>query len=416
MQIARDLKSFIDGFKVQDFGFYMATLYLTFEYFRPHAIYPSLDIIPWTKISILLGLFYVLIKGNIRIQITHFFLILFLIVAYISCFLSYDRDSSLKMINVLVSWVVVVIFFSNSVKNLFQYKLLIIILFIFFFKLSLFGAKTWALRGFSFTGWGIAGPSGFFQNSGELSLLMVIFFALSYGFISGHKNASKLYYLAPITAAMTVLAASSRGSQLALAAVVVLLLIRIGKLRLKTIAIILFIAWTGITLLPDEQKTRFSTMGDDGTSESRLVYWKKGREMMEDYPWFGVGYYAFTSYFSDNYAPFIEFENFSYRKEVAHNSYIQVGSEMGFTGLSIYLVLLFLCFRLNNKTKLLAYSNKDNKTLSWIPRYCIGSNMALLGYLIGSTFMSVAFYPYIYLFLMLNQSLYNVTKRSVYGV
>lgn len=412
MQLLDDVKQTIRGLKSQDFGFYAAASYLFLEYVRPHVIYPQFDFLPWTQIVILLGLTYVVVKGQIRFHGMYVLLFGFLITAYISSLLSYDTEASFARIDYILSWFVVVVFFCSTVRNIEQYKLLTILLLLFLFKMSLFGAKTWMLRGFSFTSWGISGPRGFFQNSGELSLLMAMFAVLSYSFIAGRKDLSKLYYIIPITAVMTVLAASSRGSQLALAIVAILFALQLGKLRIKNLAAIAVIGWIGYSILPDEQKERFSTMGDDATSESRLMYWEKGLEMLNDHPFIGVGYYAFPSYFGDIYAPSVTFENFSYRREVAHNSYIQVGSEMGYIGLTIYLLLILVHFRLTSKARKFAKNLPNNEKLSWVPIYCTGLNMAMLAYLIGSTFMSVAFYPYIYLLLMLSQSLLSVVKAE----
>lgn len=412
MQLIDDTKQYIRRLRKQDFAFYTAAAYLMFEYLRPHVIYPAVDVIPWARSTILIGLFYVLITGRIRIQSMHVVLFLFLVVAYISSFLSYDTTASFNRIDYILSWFIIVVFFTACVRTVEQYKLLIILFFLFLFKISLFGARTWTLRGFSFTEWGIQGPSGYFQNSGELSLLMAIFAVMSFTFIYGHKKVHKLYYLVPLTAVMTVLGASSRGGQLALAVGIVLLMIALGKLRFKNLIFFALLGIAGLMLLPEEQKERFSNMGSDGTSESRLMYWEKGIEMMNDNKLIGVGYYAFASYFGDNYAPYVEFENFHYRREVAHNSYVQVGSEMGYTGLFLYLFLLWICFSLPRKTKKLIEGKELDDRLSWVPVYCRGMNVALAVYLVGSTFMSVAFYPYLYLFLMLNQVLYNTVKAD----
>jgi putative inorganic carbon (hco3(-)) transporter len=412
VRLIDDAKLYVRKFKKQDFAFYTAAAYLMFEYLRPHVIYSVIDVLPWARLTILIGLFWVLITARIKIQGMHLVLFLFLVAAYVSSVLSYDATASFNRIDYILSWFIIVVFFTACVKNVEQYKLLIILFFLFLFKISLFGARSWAMRGFSFTDWGIQGPQGYFQNSGELSLLMAIFAIMSFTLIYGHKNAHKFYYIVPITAAMTVLAASSRGGQLALAVGLVLLAVAIGKLRVKNIIFFALLGAVGYILLPDEQKERFSTMGEDGTSESRLVYWEKGIEMMNNNKLIGVGYYAFPSYFEDNYAPFVEFENFRYRREVAHNSYIQLGSEMGYTGLFLYLLLLWICFRLSSKTKKLLKGKDTGEHLGWVPIYCTGMNISLVVYLVGSTFMSVAFFPYLYLFLMLNQVLYNTTKSE----
>ncbi len=408
MQLVNDGKTLLKRLMGHHAGFYLAAAYLFFEYFRPQVIYTWIDVLPWARIIILSGFFYVIAKGHVKLQGMHWLLFTFMCLVFVSTYFSFDRIASLNTIDYIISWVVIVVFFTAAVRNLEQYKVLLILLFIFLFKMSFFGARTWATRGFGFADWGISGPKGFFQNSGELSLLMVVFTAMSLGFILGHKNVNKIYYLVPITAAMTVLASSTRGSQLALAVVAVLFLLCYGKLRIKYILAFSVIAWIGFALLPEEQKDRFRDMGQDDTSESRLTYWEKGWEMMNNHKLVGVGYYAFPSYFEHHYAPYIQFENFTYRREVAHNSFIQVGSEMGYPGLIVYLLLLWQCYKLNKKSQKYANANPNNASISWVPSYCTGQNIALAGYVVGSLFMSVAFYPYLYLFLMLAASLHQV--------
>jgi O-antigen ligase len=410
--IIQDVKTYISELKKQDAAFYAAAAYLIIEYVRPHTIFPAIDILPWTPLILLVGFASILVNGKMKIQTTHVIVFLFMCVTLLSTYYSYDRASSMKRIDVIISWFLVVFMFTNCVKSLHQFKLLLILFFLCIFKMSFFGARTWAMRGFGFTSWGISGPSGWFQNSGELALLMVIFAAMSYGYLIGNNVKTKIYYLAPITAVMTVIAASSRGSQIALAVIGILAALIIGKLKLKNLLVFAFVGWLGFTLLPAEQKERFSTMGNDGTSESRLMYWEKGIEMMHDHKWIGVGYYAFPAYFSTYYAPYITFENFTYRREVAHNSLVQVGSELGYTGLFFYLWMVFHCFILSRRARELSKKLPDMEAVKWIPKYTICMDLAVVGYLIGSFFMSVAFYPFIYLFLMLNQSLFNSLKTE----
>src|SRR5690625_7277462 len=87
---------------------------------------------------------------------------------------------------------------------------------------------------------------------------MAIFAVMSFTFIYGHKNAHKLYYLVPLTAVMTVLGASSRGGQLALAVGIVLLMVAMGKLRFKNIVFFGLLGVADIALLPEEPKERCS--------------------------------------------------------------------------------------------------------------------------------------------------------------
>ncbi len=411
--ILKDFKEFYIACKAQDFAFYMLAAYLVFSYMRPHVIYPVIDFLPWTELSILFGLAYLVFKSRIRFQLIHFVMLLFFLVILASSYQSYYRDISFEHLDAYYIWIAEVLFFTSCVRSLKEYRLLTILFFLILFKMSLFGATTWIGRGFGFRDWGIAGPSGFFANSGEFSLLIAMLAVMSLAFILGHKKVKMLYYLLPITAVMTVMGASSRGGQLALIAGMLVIVVVIGKFRIKNILIVATAIFISFSLIPEEQKARFSSAGEDSTSERRLVYWKAGLEMMDQNKLLGIGYYGFPYYFHDNYAEALSDEGYHFsRKEVAHNTFIQVGSTLGYLGLILYLWLIYLCYALNRGTRKLLKSNNQNH---WAYRYAIGLDAALVTYLVGSFFMSVLLYPYIYLMLMMSQSLKNCIELEIAG-
>ena len=409
-----DLKRFIKDCKSEDFAFYMASAYLIFSYLRPQTIYTVLDILPWTQLSIVCGLIFLLIKSRIKVQKPHIAVFIFFLVALASCFTSQYPDFSFKKVNVVYIWLVEIFFFTNCIRSPKQYWLITVLLFLILFKISLFGARTWIQRGFGFRDYGIAGPEGFFANSGELSLLMAMLVVMSISFISGHERVNKWYYILPVTAIMTVLAASSRGGQLAMAGGLLMIGVTIGKLRIRNILVLCIVAFIGFSLIPEKQKERFTTMGDDDTSKSRILYWKAGLEMLEEYPFLGTGYYTFPLYFKDHYS--FEMDQSSYlgqRSEVAHNSLIQTASTMGYTGLVVYLYLQYLCYSINRDSrKRLETLGESNEKIRWMYKYSKGLDAAIVTYFIGAFFMSVAFYPYIYLLLQLTQSMNNSIREA----
>src|SRR5690606_20679523 len=111
--------------------------------------------------------------------------------------------------------------------------------------ISLFGTRTWIGRGFAFQDYGIAGPPGFFENSGELSLLMAMLTILSITLLLS-RNLTKWLYLFPLTAIMTVLAASSRASQLGLLIGLFILFAIKGRFKIKYVLLTLTVCYLGI--------------------------------------------------------------------------------------------------------------------------------------------------------------------------
>ncbi|MCK5666390.1 MAG: hypothetical protein KAI17_23025, partial [Thiotrichaceae bacterium] len=229
-EIRGDIAAFINAYKGQDLIFYFGCAYIILTYLRPHVIYPQLNFLPWTQLTILGGLGLMAFKGQLRFTGTHALVFLFAILAGISALNSYYPDISIKNIDIPFIWAIEALFLSNCVSNLKQLKLLMALLFLVLFKMSFFGAEVWTLRGFGFAGWGIQGPPGYFQNSGEFSLLMAMTAVMSIPFLIGLGLKRRYLWLLPITAVMTVLGANSRGGQLALVIGLLYLLIVYKKI------------------------------------------------------------------------------------------------------------------------------------------------------------------------------------------
>jgi len=408
-----DAVKFMRALKAEDLGFKIAVLYLVFSYLRPQVLLPWLSFVPWTQLVILAGLIYILLYRKLSLQGGHYLVLMFYMIILISAWNSQYPSVSFSKIDIVGIWLLEMVFFTNIIKNIRQYWLLTVVLFVILFKMSLFGAKTWAMRGFGFTKWGIAGPDGFFSNSGEYSLLMAMLAVWSLAFILRHENKSRLYYLLPITAVMSVLGASSRGGQLALIAGLLYLAFVVGRLRIKTLFYIVLSGWLIYQVIPEEQKERFESMGSDNTSVSRVIYWKSGLDMLQKYPLTGVGYNAFPEYFHDHYSFLLEKDDFlSSRKEVSHNTYIQMASNLGYPGIAVYLAMIYLLFRYTRKS--LVYARDDaQKEETWMVYNLYGLEAALVTYLIGSTFMSVGYYPYIYLLFMFVMPMYKFNREFV---
>ena len=66
--------------------------------------------------------------------------------------------------------------------------------------------------------------------------------------------------------------------------------------------------------------------------------------MMEDNPWTCVGTNAFAECYNDYFRTTGKSGYISNRKEVAHNSLSQIGSNIGILGLFIYVLLHALIF------------------------------------------------------------------------
>ena len=277
------------------------------------------------------------------------------------------------------------------------------------FKLSQHGARSFAMRGFSFSHWGLSGSPGWFHNSGELALQMVIVFSMSWSVIIASKKHIKnlkrwwiLLFLFPGTAALTVIGASSRGGQLALMAVILILFLK-GKNFVRKTLLLTVVIYIGLHILPAEQVERFNTMGDDGTSQSRLMHWENARETLARNP-LGIGYKNWRDYYGANFdVPHIE---------VIHNTVLQAFVELGYPGGILFLLMVITTFVMNARTKR-EMDGIDDTEADTMAAIAQGINLGLLGTFIAAFFMSVLYYPMFWLAFALTSALRNISKNKV---
>lgn len=391
-------------FKGESFAFWMICAYLFFEYVRPQSIIPAIDILPWTQLVVIGAILGCFTDKTVRwvSSSVNVLLILFLLIILLSSVLAYFPSASYKNLDKYYLWVVIYFLIINIVNTRKRFFIFICIFLVASFKISFSLALTWAQRGFSFTSWGLSGPPGFFQNSGELAIQMLVFWPIAWAFAhSLRPYVSKWWYrvlmLMPITAIMVILGASSRGGQLAL---IVQLLVMNHRAVFKpkvliSMAVALSLIWT---FLPDEQKERFQTMGEDKTSQQRLLYWENGIEMIKEHPLLGVGYFNFVSYFSLYYPEDV----IVHRVELPHNIFIQVGTDTGMIGLSVFLALLLVTYR---KSALFRFDGDGDSDCWRDVGKC--ANLSLIGFVVAGQFVTVTYYPFLWIHVALVVSFRN---------
>ena len=129
--------------------------------------------------------------------------------------------------------------------------------------------------------------------------------------------------------------------------------------------------------------------------------------MIQDHPVLGVGYYNFAAYFDDYYSADI-----SGKSELPHNIFIQVGTDAGFTGLFVYLSMIFCCFRMSRDIRARLSGDQGH----WLYGLSYGYDAALVGFLIAGQFVTIGYYPFFWVhlaFVAATRSIVvNFTKNS----
>jgi O-antigen ligase len=405
-------KAFWSQFKQEHFAFWMLCIYLVLQYANPTQIYPKLDVLPWDKIVLGLTVLSwpmdprrVWVRDSANIWMT-----LFLAMIIVSSALAIYPAISWSHWFDFLGWYVIYFIIINMVTTSERYFIFMGIFLLCNFKLSFFGARTWAERGFGFSSWGLEGPLGYFNNSSDFSTEMLMFAPIAFElarFIKPFARRAVYWFvmLGAITGAMSVLGASSRGSQVALAFQGGWIAIQ-RKLRVSIVIGIALVGAVGYALLPGAEKARFANVGTDSTSVQRLDYWKAGLRMIETHPVLGVGYYNFAPV----YAAHDRANLWHGKAQLPHNIFVQVGTDAGLLGLGIFLILIYR--NLKAARDIRRACAKDTELPAFAMSVARGLTITTWGFVIAGQFNTVAYYPFFWINLALTVSLANIVKRS----
>jgi putative inorganic carbon (HCO3(-)) transporter len=405
-------KTLWEQLKREHLAFWAVCLFFVVQYFDPQQIYPRLDFLPWDKIAVGLAVLALPSDPNRRWvkDSTNVWLTLFALVIIVASYLAIYPEVSWKYLFDFLNWYLLYFLIINIVTTPERYFLVLVIFLLANFKMAIFGARTWISRGFGFVNWGIEGPAGFFQNSADLSIEMLMFAPIAFElgmFVKPYvRRATRLFLLVGAAAgAMTILGASSRGAQLALAAQGVWIAIQ-RKLNIKILVLVAVVVAVGYRLLPAAEKARFATAGTDQTSQQRLDYWKAGLAMIRSHPYFGVGYFNFQPLYAQRDPTHL----FYGKAQLPHNIFIQVGTDAGLIGLAIFVILIFRNLRLT--VEISRTCARSNRTPTYGASVARGLALATIGFVIAGQFDTVAYYPFIWINLALSVSLANIVRKA----
>jgi putative inorganic carbon (hco3(-)) transporter len=394
----------------QPMAFKVLLIYVFFEYVRPQGIYDVIRGWPLTSWSIILCAgFWVLDGMKLRkFTVADGLILLFTAIVLLSTITAYSPPHAFEDVGPsFLVWVLVFMLITVIVNSEDRFFVFTLFWMLWSFKMSQHGVRGFVERGFSFTSWGINCAPQFFQNSGECGIQMSIFVPISLYFYLGIKRyltswRKWMMLFIPISGAITIMASSSRGAQLALAAVLLWIVLR-SRQRVKALF------WTGIlagamyALLPAEQMDRFRSMGTDDTSMSRRQYWADGIEIMNDYPVTGIGFDNWLVYYRTRYNPV---------GELPHNIFVEAGSELGYPGLLALVAMIIATFVLNRRTRVLALSlGSENGEFLWNMGH--GLDGALIGFMVSGFFVTVLYYPFFWFNLAMTVALHTATRNRV---
>lgn len=395
--------------------FILICTYLFFEYFRPQSIYPVLYPVPWTQITIIGALLTYIVDTNrpmvARNAATYLMIAYFLIVLLSSLF-GYAPELSFDRLRKFGDWLIIYFLISHIIATRERFFIFFLSFLLYNLKMSQHAFISWAKRGFTYENWGVTGAPGWFHNSGELGIQMCIFVPLSIATIFALKPyIGRLYFaglwILPVSGIGAVIASSSRGAIAGLFAVGVWSLAQ-TKYFFRASAGLLCILVIALWIMPDDFAKRFEDAGEDRNSLHRLERWEDGLAAMNQHPILGVGFDIWPEYYRATHSP--DYPG----TPLVHNVFVQTGSELGYSGLIVFLLLITSTFLMTKQIRVVSVERSDRFS-SVLSR---GFDGALIGYLVSASFVTVQYYPYFWINLAMVVALFSyvqIEKRAESG-
>jgi O-antigen ligase len=145
-----------------------------------------------------------------------------------------------------------------------------------------------------------------------------------------------------------------------------------------------------------------STAAEKGdTGETRLYFWGIGWKMFLAHPIVGVGTNNFgirAPEFQDPYR--VAWRSHTWGR-VAHSMYFTLLPELGLVGTVLFAAILVWCFRVWRRLRRLGRASPDDPLLRTGALAASGLSAGLIGTLITGTFLSVLYYPVLWILVAL---------------
>ena len=245
------------------------------------------------------------------------------------------------------------------------------------------------------------GVKGLFGNPNDMALHLVTMIPLvvCLGIASKSRLMTAGYFImaALFVAANTV--TYSRGGFLGLIAAAVVLVWKLGRRKRLTVSVVsMIVGVLFILLAPGNYGVRilsiFGIVPDpNGSSTERTELLKRSILVTLRNPWgIGIGNFPIVSQ----------------RNLVSHNAFTQVSAELGLLGLLVYLIFIISPFRKLGAIERTLFKKNE---LDWFYYLSIGLQASIIGYMVSSFFVSVAYNWFIYYLIA-----YAVAFRRIYQI
>jgi O-antigen ligase len=249
------------------------------------------------------------------------------------------------------------------------------------------GADSWRLAGL------------YYYDANDFATLIATAMPLGlYYILARHRPLLRALAAAGLAVlAVGLIKSGSRGGFLALLAVTAFVLLRFttvpARTRAVALVIILLVAGTSASdkywaqmqtiIHPDQD---YNSTSDAG----RLKIWTRGLGYMADYPVLGVGIGNFPTA-EGTISPLAKRQErgVGVRWGAAHNSFVQVGAELGIPGLLLFVAMIATAFR--SLRHVAAQHSRASRVPDDVARLAQSLMAALVGFSVGAFFLSLGY-------------------------
>lgn len=316
--------------------------------------------------------------------------LLFCLTALLSVPFAINREEAwLEFSGTFIRCIVIFVVIVNVVRTEARLKGLIFLAIAAGLWLSFEAVNDYRLGLLTVEGYRAAGRgTGIFGNTNDMALHLVTILPISVALMIGSKGGLRkfLYGACAMVMIAAIVLSYSRGAFIGMLIVFLFIAWKLGsQRRLEIVIAVLGFAGLLVLLAPDKYGSRLlsifiPSLDTEGSADARRGELFRSIYVALRHPLLGIG--------MGNYQP-----EMSYHGLVTHNSYTQVGSELGMTALACYLLFIVTPLRKLGQIARETFATRRDSRFYYL---ALGLQASLIAYLISSFFLSVAYVWYVY--------------------
>ena len=255
------------------------------------------------------------------------------------------------------------------------------------------------------------------NNGVAMALLMTIPFLLFCARYTADKLIRLGMYVTSVLGTVTVIATYSRGGFVGMV-VLGLMLLKGSRYKFRAMLAVGVLGLALFALMPDSYTARISTISDATTDDSfaiRLLAWKINYLLALQHPFLGNGLYGSLVWanWSSQLGTAVNWlfpSPLILRTFVAHSIYFQVLGDTGFTGLFLFLGMLFTALIKTIQTQRVA---RSDPALVWSADLARATQMSLAVYMVSGAALSLVYFELLYILLAVISRNHRTAKQWV---